>query len=45
MEEQNGDHERTDNDEDDAGDLLLGVDEVLENPAIPRREERERQRR
>ena len=31
--------------EDDVGDLLLGVDEVLENPAIPKREERERQRK
>ena len=50
MEEQNGDHERRTSEE-DVGDLLLGVDEVLGNPAIPeeqsipRREERERQRR
>ena len=28
MEEQNGDHERS-NSEEDVGDLLLGVDEVL----------------
>lgn len=34
MEEQNGDHERRTSDE-DVGDLLLGVDEVLGNPAIP----------
>lgn len=49
MEEQNGDHERR-NSEEDVGDLLLGVDEVLGNSAIPKREEhsqkeRERQRR
>ena len=36
MEEQNGDHERS-NSEEDVGDLLLGVDEVLGNPAIPKR--------
>ena len=36
MEEQNGDHERR-NSEEDVGDLLLGVDEVLGNPAIPKR--------
>ena len=36
VEEQNGDHERR-NSEEDVGDLLLGVDEVLENPAIPKR--------
>ena len=34
MEEQNGDHERRTSEE-DVGDLLLGVDEVLGNPAIP----------
>ena len=36
VEEQNGEHERRTSDE-DVGDLLLGVDEVLGNPAIPRR--------
>lgn len=38
MEEQNGDHERRTSEE-DVGDLLLGVDEVLGNSAIPKREE------
>lgn len=36
MEEQNGDHERS-NSEEDVGDLLLGVGEVLGNPAIPKK--------
>lgn len=44
MEEQNGDPERS-NSEEDVGDLLLGVGEMLGNLAIPKREERERQRR
>ena len=36
VEEQNGDHERRTSEE-DVGDLLLGVDEVLGNPAIPKK--------
>lgn len=36
MEEQNGGYERR-NSEEDVGDLLLGVDEVLGNPAMPKK--------